>query len=163
MRQDESYKLEELAERAGMSVRTVRYYLQRGLLEPPPFRGKDTAYGPDHLVRLRAIRRLQERFLPLDAIQAELAGRSAAEMERIASSPAPMPSAHAAAARVGQDAAKPGLTERMERGVRVHLAPGVELWISESATPADRRLAERARAWLMAERDERREGRRGDD
>ena len=53
---DDVYKLEELARAAGTSPRTVRYYVQRGLLPAPAFRGKDTAYGPEHLVRLRAIR-----------------------------------------------------------------------------------------------------------
>src|SRR5262249_32662449 len=79
-----TYKLDELAEKAGASARTVRYYVQRGLIPAPAFRGKDTAYTREHLVRLKAIRKLQERFLPLDAIQAELAGKSLAEIERLA-------------------------------------------------------------------------------
>lgn len=79
-----SYKLDELAKAAGTSPRTVRYYVQRGLLPPPVFRGKDSAYGRDHLVRLRAIKKLQDAYLPLDAIAAELDGRSTEEIERIA-------------------------------------------------------------------------------
>ena len=62
------YGIKALAELGGVTRRTVRYYVQRGLLPAPAFRGKDTAYGPEHLVRLRAIRRLQEAFFPLDAI-----------------------------------------------------------------------------------------------
>ena len=61
------YGIEELADRAGVSRRTVRYYVQRGLLPAPPFKGPDTVYGEEHLVRLKAIRVLQARFLPLDA------------------------------------------------------------------------------------------------
>src|SRR5215475_13861973 len=77
-----SYKLDELAAAAGVSPRTVRYYVQRGLLPAPTFRGKDTAYGDDHLARLQAIRKLQEQYLPLDAIQAELERRGADEILR---------------------------------------------------------------------------------
>lgn len=79
-----SYRIDELAQAAGMSVRTVRYYVQRGLLPAAAFRGKDTAYDHAHLVRLRAIRRLQEAFFPLDAIAAELEGRPIEEIEAIA-------------------------------------------------------------------------------
>ena len=67
---DDTYKLEDLAKAAGTSSRTVRYYVQRGLLPPPVFKGKDSAYGKDHLVRLKAIKKLQGDYLPLDAIAA---------------------------------------------------------------------------------------------
>src|SRR3954463_13515501 len=86
-----NYKLEELAVAAGVSSRTVRYYVQRGLLSAPVFRGRDTAYDEDHLLRLRAIKRLQERFVSLDAIQAELEQRSREELEKGAAGGAPPP------------------------------------------------------------------------
>ena len=35
-----AYKLDDLAAAAGVSPRTVRYYVQRGLLPAPPFRGR---------------------------------------------------------------------------------------------------------------------------
>ena len=69
---DKRWKLDELAAAAGVSARTVRYYVQRGLLPAPVFRGRDTVYSDAHLIRLQAIRRLQDRFLPLDEIQAEI-------------------------------------------------------------------------------------------
>src|SRR5690242_9918497 len=81
--EDQGWKLEELAQRAGVSPRTVRYYVQRGLLPAPRFRGRDTVYAQDHLLRLFAIRRLQERYLPLDAIQEHLSRRSTADLQRI--------------------------------------------------------------------------------
>lgn len=132
----ETFKLDELAEQAGVSARTVRYYVQRGLLPAPTFRGKDTAYDRGHLVRLRAIRRLQERFLPLDAIQEELDRRTPAELERLADGkdmPAPAPQIPAPAPRVGVT------SERFERFV---LAPGLELQLSDGASAAVRALAE---------------------
>jgi len=75
-----TYKLEDLARAADVSPRTVRYYVQRGLLPAPSFRGRDTAYTEEHLARLRAIRKLQDQYLPLDAIAAELAHKSAEEI-----------------------------------------------------------------------------------
>lgn len=81
---DGGRKLEEVAKAAGVSPRTVRYYIQRGLLPQPSFRGPDTAYGEEHLVRLRAIRRLQDAYWPLDAIAGLFASRSERELASIA-------------------------------------------------------------------------------
>src|SRR5256885_3270933 len=89
-----AWKLAELAEEAGVSPRTIRYYVQRGLLPAPPFKGPDTVYGPDHLLRLRAIRRLQQQHLPLEAIQAELLRRSPEQLRELvtpADPPRPRP------------------------------------------------------------------------
>ncbi|MGZ3460089.1 MAG: helix-turn-helix domain-containing protein, partial [Archangium sp.] len=77
------WKLTELAEAAGVPPRTVRYYVQRGLLPAPPFKGPDTVYGEEHLLRLKAIRALQAKFLPLDAIQVELARRGPEELKAL--------------------------------------------------------------------------------
>lgn len=79
----DSYKIDELSAEAGVSPRTVRYYVQRGLLPAPEFRGRDTVYGLDHLLRLRAIKRLQQAHMPLDEIQVRLASASEAELVRI--------------------------------------------------------------------------------
>jgi DNA-binding transcriptional MerR regulator len=79
-----TYKIDDLARAAGTSARTVRYYVQRGLIPAPAFKGKDTAYGHEHLVRLRAIRKMQDAFFPLDAIAVELERRSLDEIENIA-------------------------------------------------------------------------------
>jgi DNA-binding transcriptional MerR regulator len=134
---DETYKLDELAEQAGISGRTVRYYVQRGLLPAPAFRGKDTAYTRAHLVRLRAIKKLQERFFPLDAIQAELEGKGLAELEQIALH-APPPHAPPRARRAASDAPSARLT-------RWPLAPGLELTLSDGASDDAQELAERIR------------------
>jgi DNA-binding transcriptional MerR regulator len=140
----ETYKLEELAEQAGVSARTVRYYVQRGLLPAPAFRGRDTAYGREHLLRLRIIRRLQDRFLPLDAIEAALAHRSLAELERMAA---------------GHDLPKAGVelpvrseppqtpprrspVEAVRRFERHELRPGLELQLADDAGPEARALFE---------------------
>lgn len=79
-----TFKLEELAAEAGVSIRTVRYYVQRGLLPAPEFRARGTAYGEDHLLRLKAIRHLQARFLPLEAIAGVLSQCDAGGLRTLA-------------------------------------------------------------------------------
>lgn len=63
------YDLTELCRTAGVTQRTVRYYIQQGLLEPPDSRGPKARYGEAHLQRLRLIKRLQRRHLPLAEIR----------------------------------------------------------------------------------------------
>ena len=70
------FTLEELAQRVGTSTRTIRYYIAEGLLPGPGARGKSATYGADHLVRLRLIRLLSARHLPLAEIQVLLRGLS---------------------------------------------------------------------------------------
>lgn len=61
--------IDELAARAGVTVRTVRFYSARGLL-PPPLIGPRRVgrYGPEHLSRLALIEELQHQGLTLAAI-----------------------------------------------------------------------------------------------
>lgn len=73
----ESWSLHELCDRAGVTERTVRYYVAQGLL-PSPGLGRGVRYGAEHLSRLRAIRELQESFLPLAEIRARLDAPSGA-------------------------------------------------------------------------------------
>jgi len=68
------YNVDELAERAGVSRRTVRYYIQRGLLPPPLGLGRGKHYTESHLTLLIRIRELQEDSVPLDAITERLLG-----------------------------------------------------------------------------------------
>lgn len=55
------YRVDELARRAGTSVRNVRVYQDRGLLPPPRRAGRVGLYSDAHLARLRLISRLLER------------------------------------------------------------------------------------------------------
>lgn len=140
---ERTYKLDELARATGMSARTVRYYVQRGLLPAAAFRGKDTAYGHEHLVRLRAIRKLQEGFFPLDAIAGELASRTLGEIERIAegkampataAAPRGGPEARADEARVTGEEPRSVLERQASRAFRrIEVFPGVELSVADDA------------------------------
>lgn len=149
------WKLAELAEAAGVSPRTVRYYVQRGLLPAPPFRGPDTVYTEEHLVRLKAIRVLQARFLPLDAIQVELRRLSLEELRKLSESdatPVPPPVSVRTLVNVPPPApASPreeGRPVVMARYQRWELAPGLELHVSDAAEAKVRALAERVRALI---------------
>lgn len=54
-------RIDELAEDAGTSVRNIRVYQERGLLQPPVRRGRTAYYGPGHKQRLALIMRLLDR------------------------------------------------------------------------------------------------------
>ena len=73
--------IEDLSQRVGVATRTIRYYIAEGLLPGPGSRGKSAAYGEEHLMRLRLIRRLVERRVPL-AEQRALLDRLSAEETR---------------------------------------------------------------------------------
>jgi DNA-binding transcriptional MerR regulator len=55
------YRIDELAQAAGMTVRNVRAYQDRGLLPRPRRQGRVGLYGDGHLVRLRLIGHLLDR------------------------------------------------------------------------------------------------------
>jgi DNA-binding transcriptional MerR regulator len=66
-----AFDLNDLCQQSGVTARTVRYYVQQGLL-PSPGLGAGARYGHGHLARLRLIRRLQTEHLPLAEIRRRL-------------------------------------------------------------------------------------------
>ena len=68
------YSIDELAERAGVSRRTVRYYVQRGLMPAPLGVGRGKHYAETHLHALIAIKDMQQAEVSLDDIHARLHG-----------------------------------------------------------------------------------------
>ena len=74
--------LADLASESGLTERTIRYYISRGLLEGPARGGRDAFYTNEHLKRLREIQRNQRQ------------GRTLTEIERLSTTPqfpAPLP------------------------------------------------------------------------
>lgn len=70
---EERYSLQELADAAGVSTRTVRYYITEGLLPPPVQAGARSYYTRHQLDRLLLIGLLKDAFLPLKEIRRRLA------------------------------------------------------------------------------------------
>lgn len=158
---DRTYRIEELAEAAELPVRTVRYYLQRGLLPAPEFRGPQTAYSRLHRLRLDAIRVLQERGLGLDAIARLLDALPVAHLTDLARGKTiPELGLHAGAtgfpapfliepARQLRTSGEPAYrnqgpasgTGELRRVF--HLAPGLELHLADGASADTVRLARR--------------------
>jgi DNA-binding transcriptional MerR regulator len=62
------YTIDELAAKARMPSRTIRYYQSKGALQPPEIRGRVAYYGDAHVERLELIAKLQDRGLRIDAI-----------------------------------------------------------------------------------------------
>jgi DNA-binding transcriptional MerR regulator len=68
------YSLADVAALTETPVRTIRYYIAQGLLPSPGKVGPAARYDDAFVARLRAIRRLQDRHLPLAEIRRTLEG-----------------------------------------------------------------------------------------
>ena len=126
MTDEAPYGIEELAALGGVTRRTVRYYVQEGLLPVPLGVGRGRHYGEEHLARLQAVKALQEKGLSLDEVRQELArgrarGRAAAEV------------------------AQPEPAVARSAWTRIEILPGVELHVSgPRRLPPPQRLRELA-------------------
>ena len=119
------YAIGDLADLGGVSRRTVRYYVQEGLLPQPLGLGRGNHYGDEHLAQLLRVKRLQEAGRTLDEIRAELGQKP--ERAAIAMMP---PS-------------DPGRSRSLWR--RIELAPGIELHVSaNNRLPGPAKLEELA-------------------
>lgn len=108
---DASYNIADLARLGGVSRRTVRYYVQRGLLPEPTGTGRGDHYHQAHLDALIQVRRWQEQGISLAEIQQRL-HPSAQEPQEAAAQPAPW---------------------QGQRWLRIAVARGVELHLSQEA------------------------------
>lgn len=79
---DTRLSLQQLASVAGVTPRTVRYYVSEGLM-PSPERGPGARYDQEHLARLRLIRQLQRNHLPLAEIRNRLTQLSDVEIREL--------------------------------------------------------------------------------
>ncbi|MFI9616422.1 MerR family transcriptional regulator [Streptomyces sp. NPDC052023] len=68
--EEPTFTIDELAARAGVTVRTVRFYGTKGLLPPPEIGPRRVGhYGREHLARLELIEELQRQGMTLAAIE----------------------------------------------------------------------------------------------
>jgi len=105
------YAIGELATLGGVSRRTVRYYVQEGLVPPPLGLGRGNHYTPEHLEQLLRVKALQESGHTLDDIRVSLAQQPRSR----------------AAQPLGDDMPARSLWRR------ITLTPGVELHIVSTA------------------------------
>jgi DNA-binding transcriptional MerR regulator len=120
------YLIDELCRLSGFSRRTVRYYVQEGLVDPPAARGRGGFYSDVQLGQLARIKELQERGYRLDAIRGQLMR--------------PKPSSPVVAGLGGPKASHAAWT-------RIAVGTGVELHVSAEA---ERRLGPAIPAALEA-------------
>ena len=77
MQDEPRYGIEELCQLTGLTRRTVRFYVQEGLLPPPLGEKRGAWYSREHLERLLAIRKWSAAGLSLEAIRELLDGEAA--------------------------------------------------------------------------------------
>ena len=115
------FSIDELADLGGVSRRTVRYYVQEGLLPAPLGVGRGWHYDQSHLDRLLHVKAEQEAGRSLDDIRARPTPPSG-RRQPAATPPRPLPRS----------------TWR-----RLELGPGVELHVAHDIKlPAGSRLDE---------------------
>lgn len=72
-----SYPLNDLCVLADLPIRTVRYYIQIGLVDRPEGETRAARYGPRHLEQLLQIRKWTEAGVSLERIRELLQGEVA--------------------------------------------------------------------------------------
>jgi DNA-binding transcriptional MerR regulator len=119
------YAIGDLAALGGVSRRTVRYYVQEGLIPRPLGVGRGDHYTNEHLEQLLRVKNMQEAGRTLEEIRQALAG--------------PRGRRAAGAVRAGRPLVHRSLWRH------VPLAPGVELQVASTVRlPSQARLQELA-------------------
>lgn len=120
---DVVYKIEDLVRITGLTRRTIRFYIQEGLLDGPEGERRGAHYLASHLEALLRIRRLAAEGMTLNAIKQYMKDDTGDATATLT-----MP--------------KPGTTRTC---VHIAIAPGVELTVDPTAANID---AERLRALI---------------
>jgi DNA-binding transcriptional MerR regulator len=100
------YGLQGISTLTGLPVRTIRYYIQKNLVDKPEGARKTATYGQQHLEQLMTVKRLSDAGLSLAAIAKVMNGSQVAA--------------------VGPSELQPGQIRAVSQ---VHISPGVELSI----------------------------------
>ena len=159
------YTLGELCDVADVTQRTVRYYIQQGLLSSPGS-GPSARYTQGHLDRLRLIKDLQKQHLPLSEIRSRLEGLSDAEVGGLLSDPQESPpgsaveyvkyvlAGHASRGALPRkpfsDRPPEGIRERAPRESpdrstweRIAVSPDIEIHVRRPLSPHQNRVLEK--------------------
>jgi DNA-binding transcriptional MerR regulator len=78
-----SYWISELADLTGVSTRTIRYYIEEGLLPSPAIQGKYAVFDDEYVERLKLIKYLKDAYLPLREIKLRMDQWDIAEIRRL--------------------------------------------------------------------------------
>ena len=133
------YTAETLAFRAGVPLRTVRFYVQEKLIDPPLGRGRGAHFTEHHLVQLQQARTLHNAGFALDAIR-ERRGELSLGLQAMATFDIWRRHLHGRdrpSREEGGDALDP------DECIRIPMAEGVELMVSQDRPlPSPRQLVE---------------------
>jgi DNA-binding transcriptional MerR regulator len=72
--ENKKYTIQDLSDITGFSIKTIRYYVHEGLIDPPAGRGRGGFYFDSQLNQLRQIKSLQEKGMKLSSIVQYLKG-----------------------------------------------------------------------------------------
>ncbi|MFF7922641.1 MerR family transcriptional regulator [Streptomyces mirabilis] len=139
--------VDELAARAGVTVRTVRFYSSKGLLPPPVIGPRRVGhYSQEHLARLALIEELQRQGMTLAAIErhlqqlpADLSAQDLALHRAVVASWAPDAAEDVAREELERRAGRPLGEEDLERLVAMNIierAEGASGTAHSSGSPA---------------------------
>lgn len=140
-----TYTAETLAFRAGLPLRTVRFYVQEKLLDPPLGRGRGSHFTDHHLAQLQQARTLQNAGFTLEAIR-ERRDDLTVGMHTMQAFEA-LRRRWAGSDPEAEEAAAPSNRDHRdldpEDCVRIPMADGVELMVSHARSlPSPRQLVE---------------------
>ncbi|MBI9050776.1 MAG: MerR family transcriptional regulator [Anaerolineaceae bacterium] len=77
------FTLDDLVNISGLTIRTIRFYIQEGLLDGPDARGRFSIYSQRHLDRIEVIKLLKGFRLPLHEIRDLLSSMTPDEIKQI--------------------------------------------------------------------------------
>jgi|GEM_PF-3077762 len=126
---DRRYSIGELAELTGVSRRTVHFYVQRRLIDPPLGRGRGRHYDERHVEQIRSVRLRQRQGVPLDEMAGGGLARLVSRVDTQVAASRAAPDADAPgvqAARTGEGEPEPGVWPvvrvRIDQNVTVEVA-----------------------------------------
>jgi DNA-binding transcriptional MerR regulator len=136
--------VDELAARAGVTVRTVRFYSSKGLLPPPVIGPRRVGhYSQEHLARLALIEELQRQGMTLAAIErhlqqlpADLSAQDLALHRAVVASWAPDAAEDVTREELERRAGRPLGEEDLERLVAMNVIGRAEDTSDSSDSPA---------------------------
>lgn len=123
------FSLQEIAESSGIPSRTIRYYIEKGLIPHAKGNGRSAYYTPEHLQALERVAQLRSTGMSLDEIRDTL--RS-----------------------IGQQ----GRQRRRQHWERITLHDGLEIHVRSDAAEAVqiflKRIEELAESWFGSQHPE---------